>query len=427
MTDGRWTRALRRRGLLAIVDQVAISAGNFVSALVLARTLTPEHFGQFVLANNVLLLVLALQNGLMLTPMVINTAPLSEQAFGRTLGAQTRLQATFIAVSAAATLAVGRWWAPLHEVAWPLAIATAAYQAQEFCRRTLYARARTAAALVNNVISYDVQAAMIVGVALVAGLTVSGALWIVAATSLLGALVGVGQLRDRVPPGGGDPVRAVAKANFAIGRWTAPATLLTILALHSQGFILVARAGIVSAAGAGIITQVLGPLRLLTRPVDNYYGPAMARAYALEGEPAMRRTLWDAARLLALPYFGYLAVLAVGATPILVTVFGGQYADVATALRVFVLASVLHFAVLFLQTTTGARRHQPLLVVEGACLVAVTFGLGIHLITRAGLVGLGWTVVAGHLVQIAVLAAGPRVMRRRVGRPPAVARPTAGP
>src|SRR5438034_1344372 len=82
-------------------------------------------------------------------------------------------------------------WEPLRPFAPPIVVATVALQGQDFCRRALYTRGRVGAALVNNLVNYDLQALALAAVALGPGLDLARALWIVAATSVLALALGV--------------------------------------------------------------------------------------------------------------------------------------------------------------------------------------------------------------------------------------------
>src|SRR5207248_1974471 len=114
------------------------------------------------------------------------------------------------------------------------------------------------------------------------------ALWIIALTSLLALLLGVWQLR-RFASRYGDPVREVAKKNFAVAKWTAAAACVSTVNTQALPVNLTAFAGLSSTAGLGVIRQLLGPLHLLTRPLETYHLSVATRELATGGTPALNR------------------------------------------------------------------------------------------------------------------------------------------
>src|SRR4029453_12163181 len=71
-----------------------------------------------------------------------------------------------------------------------IGLCTAAWQAQEFVRRVLYVEHRPTAILAVDAVSYGGQLALIAILAWAGRLTVDAGLWVVAGTSLAGAVLG---------------------------------------------------------------------------------------------------------------------------------------------------------------------------------------------------------------------------------------------
>src|SRR4051794_26873454 len=61
-------------GILSFADQGLISGGNFFSAVVLARALETHEFGLYTVINTAIWFTVAVQNGLILQPLVIRGA-----------------------------------------------------------------------------------------------------------------------------------------------------------------------------------------------------------------------------------------------------------------------------------------------------------------------------------------------------------------
>ena len=215
---------------IALLDQALISGGNFATGLIAALVLETWEFGLYVLAMAIAFETVALQNALMLQPLVINGAALSDRAFRSFLWANAPLQIAFITGSAVVVVVLTLLWEPLRGVAVPLTVVTAFWQAQEFCRRVLYTRAYMRSALLNSGVCYALTPISLSVMAWRGDLALDAALWTVALTSVLGFLLGARQLRRCATTDVGS-VRTAVIESFRIGRWTAGAQVLSTVSV----------------------------------------------------------------------------------------------------------------------------------------------------------------------------------------------------
>lgn len=413
----------------ATVDQAIVSGSNFASSVILARHLDTAEFGLFVLATAVIYFAVAIQNGLTLQPLVVTGAGLDDRAFRRYLRANIRLQWAFIAASTVLVAAAALLWEPLRPVALPLTVATALLHAQEFCRRTLYTRTQMRAALANNALSYGLQALLLALATWLVGVSLEEALWVMAFTSLLAVLLGVWQLR-RFASADSDPLRAVARGNFRIGRWTTVSVGLAALSFQAYPTIITGLAGLAGTAGFGVVRQLLGPLHLLTYPLESYYLPRAARALDRDGSSGLRRVLWQAASRIAPPFMLYVLILAAVPALVLEVVYGEQYAAYADVLRPFALATLIHLLVDIPALEINARRLQRYLLVGEVWFVGVLYTAGVYLIAQFGLIGTAMTEAIGLTGQFAIFAVvlfSARLADRRATAPPSSSQPGQAP
>ncbi len=379
-------RVRRAKAAMSLLDQAFISGGSFLSAVVVARSLDQSTFGEYVLANLALLLTIAVQNGFTLQPMVVTGAPLPDPAYRRYLRANVPIQVVFIAFSSLVLGGIAWLWEPLHPVALPLGAAAVFWQGQEFCRRALYTREHVRAALLNNFVNYDLQVAVLLGAAWMGVLTLPLAIWVVAGSSLLAVLLGAWQLR-RFATREHDDVWAVARANFRIGRWSGTSTALASASYETYPVILTAIQGLASAAGFGAAKQLLGPVNLLTRPMNNYYLPRATRRLAESGTSGLNRVLLKAALLFTLPYALYLAVAMLIPGLLLRLVYGEPYAPYADVLRVYAIAQLVYYPVFLLEIEVKARLMQRYLLLAEILTALIVYVVGIPLVARFGLMG----------------------------------------
>ena len=375
-------------------------------------------FGLYVIATMIIMEAASIQNALTLQPMIVNGASLSERAFARFFGAQVVIQAVMGLVAALVVLVIALSWEPLNSHAIPLTLAVAAWQTQEFCRRVLYTRGEVVEAAINNAVSYDVQAAVMAVLAWNDALTIDVALWVVACTSTLAVLVGFWQLR-RFFGRERDSIVESARESFRLGRWIAGSYGLSVVSLGAQPALLTAFAGLSATAGFGIVKQILGPLHLMTRPLENFFLPCATRALHQDGTAAMQQVLWRAARVSAPIFVVYGAILIFGAQWIVGLVYGEEYLEHLDSIRLYAIGVLLWFPVTVLRLELAARKLQRHLLLVEVWSVVVIYGLGLFLINSLGLMG---AALAHLIVNIGALFLTIAVVlreRNRLAIPPA--------
>lgn len=415
---GGWEALLRRLDLvLSVVDQGCVSAGNFATGVVLARTLPPEDFGLFVLINTGIFCLVAVQGGLLIQPFVVYGAPLEGLAFARFFRANTLLQGLFILGGGVLVALAGLIWESLRPLVAPLVLVTALLQLQEYGRRVLYTRGRMRAALVNNVVNYDLQPLLLLGAAWLAGLDLATALWLIAATSLLAVLLGAWQLRDLLG-WQHDDLRTVARKSLGIGTWMAASNSLTAAYFFAFPAAVTSLAGLARTAELGVLNQVLGPLHLLTYPLDSYFLPRGVRALARQGVAGLRRIVWSAVWFVGPLYLGYIALVAAAPSWILRLIYGERYLADAEVLRLLALANALFLPVYVLELAMKARRFQRYLFLGEAWMVGISYTVGVLLIAWLGLVGAAAATAAAAIGQSLLLVALLRLASGRQARVP---------
>ncbi len=275
----------------AVADQLLISATNLATMVLLARSLSQEAFGSFILIYSVLLFANTLQSGLITQPHNI--------LGGTRHGGDYTCYTTSTAVSqlflgALAALAVLATWAVARSAAWseaPLLLTLApsivSWQLQEFVRRILYTEGRLAAAFVNDSISYGGQALAIAALWWLDGLTAPLALGALAATSAIAAALGCwqihGSLAGRIDP-------SVYAENWHFGKWLAANEVVG--AWLANGIFVYLCAAVVGRASAAILSAVntlFGPTRVLAFAINAVLPIHFARLQAAGGRAALHR------------------------------------------------------------------------------------------------------------------------------------------
>jgi O-antigen/teichoic acid export membrane protein len=398
----------------SFVDQGAVSLGNFLTQIILARNLPPKDYGIFVLLFTAMLLL----NNCHLS---LVTYPLSIRGAASDLGRLRKITTSSLAFTAAGALpqflvvfgvALVLKHAGLTLV---IALSLVCWQLQETLRRALMAHMRHRAAVPGDALSYGGQAAALWILARHGGQAVHGALslpvafQVIAATSLVAAFLQAAQL-GLAATGLGETL-ALARSFWRLGKWN----LLTYATDAATTACFPWTLGMVQGPQEAAAFQAASNLLRVSHPVmfgiGNLIVPAAAQA---EREGGIRRAGRSAIRsgaegaMLLIPYFAFLFFWPHGALS-LAYGHGSVYAGLATPVRWFVLVyGFMYLFVVLGAFLNGIGRPAKLFAAEavgtGCALLA-----GIPLAIRYGLLG---ACTGFFIVALARFAAASLLTRR---------------
>jgi O-antigen/teichoic acid export membrane protein/thymidylate kinase/tRNA A-37 threonylcarbamoyl transferase component Bud32 len=373
----------------ALADQVLISGTNFVTTILLARTLTPDDFGDFVLVYLLLLFVNSIQLGLITQPHnVLGARRRGEDYVCYT--ASTAISQFILAITATLLAFAGwavTWW--FDSAVWPLLLALPpvilAWQAHEFARRVLYTERRVAAALFVDLVSYGGQTFTIVALLGLHALSGVSALYVIAITFALGAVVGCWLIRHSLK---GSFDLSVLRQNWDFGKWLAGGEILSTW-LCGELFVVLGAAAL-GAGAAGIlrvVNTVFGPTRIVTYVANTVLPIGLSRTLADKGEKALRRQ-FRAACLVVMPAIGgYCLTAALFAGPVLWLFYGDKYLDAAPVLRLFAAYIFVNYMGVVLSTALKAKQLTFGIFISRLTTCLVTIPLGALMIVAFGIYG----------------------------------------
>jgi len=156
-------RQFMGREIWALTDQSIVSATNFLTNVMLARSMGLREFGVFALAWMSVLFVNSLQNALIVAPMM-SIGPKQEEkdrpSYFGALVFQELVLVSFCFVLVYSVLKVSGSFVRFSEIrqlAFPLAVSAFAYQMQDFLRRYFFATHQSRRALADDALSYLTQ------------------------------------------------------------------------------------------------------------------------------------------------------------------------------------------------------------------------------------------------------------------------------
>jgi O-antigen/teichoic acid export membrane protein len=374
MGTSRLKAATAEPRVLAFVDQMLVSGGNFFSLLLIGRHLAAENFGPFSLAMMSLVFVANLHRALFTQPLnILGAAESLPCVTGRLLAL---LRAQMLAIPLAVLLLAGFSFGffPHAALLFGGTCYIAGFYLQEMSRRYWYTVHRVERAVASDAISYGGQLVALAAMASAGALDGANALAAMGAASFAAFLFDLW----RMELGEADRAREACPVfvqHWALSRWL----LLTVLAVWGASQLypfLLAALGPAAVATYVACRNLLNATGIMVQSVGNYLPVRAAALLHLSGKAALRshllRTLAQAASIGVL--FVLLIVLAAG--PLMHLAYGGLYDSAASLLRTLALATLFSLlgAVLGAYSLAMEDSRASFLANLGATGVALTAG-----------------------------------------------------
>jgi O-antigen/teichoic acid export membrane protein len=348
---GRLRSILAKPGLAAsvgrilwpVVDQGIASLGGFLLTIALARTLAPGEYGNFALFLGVEMLLFTAISSLVFYPMSV-LSNVSSAARGAQLMRASVALLLLLCVPATACLCFVGVLLGRIDLILPVVTYFIVWQVQETFRRCLFAELRFAAAIPGEIISYFGQILILFWLYRHDGLTLTSALYAMAATSGLAAILQAFQT-GLVSRGCADlDLRNAAGSFLRLGRWSLAGNLAAAMRQQAVFWFLAALSGdaMPGLLLAGInIVNILNPLII---GLSNVIPQVTARAH-LRGKIEALRAARPFAFSGLLMAIAFLAVVAAIPERVLSAIYGAGsiYADLAMPVRLLTVGAVISY------------------------------------------------------------------------------------
>ncbi|MGD0796093.1 MAG: hypothetical protein ABR910_00085 [Acidobacteriaceae bacterium] len=331
----------------AIADQALVSGTNFLTNVLVARSLGIAEFGVFALAWMAMLFFYSMQMALISAPMM-SLGPKTPPADRRIYWGGVIVQELLFALASAGLIFIG-----LHIIAilthqpgldrltYPLCLATVVYLLQDFVRRYFFTTRQSRRAFLNDAVSCLPQLPLIFFFLRLHLIGISGVLWIFAVTSLVG--VGLGAYWLEPVSVTFREIQATAARHWRISRWIAPSWLLSWM---STNFITILAPVYYGPAAAGALRasqNIVAVTHVWILGLDNVMPAEAAHRLHQSGIAALSRYLGN----MSLRWGGLTAgfALVVGIMPQfwLRLLYGSQFAGYGAVLRMYCLLYLLVF------------------------------------------------------------------------------------
>ena len=379
-------------------DQAIVSAGNFLTLLLVARWTAASEVGLFAIAISLITIAMALQDALVTRPYSIQfhkaLCARTEHAFGvLSMAVGVGIAATLLLLGAAAALVLSGTLPGFAALTALIGVILPMILLREFARRFAYANLQTFSAFVLDAIAVGAAIAAIVALGLLGKLSAASALvavgssYAMASTAWLFARRKMFEFRR-------ETTWQTWRECWRLGRWLAPGQV----ALYAQGYVTHwMSAFIAGAAAAGIYAASLSIIAL-SNPfllgIFNLMTPKIAHAIKHEGREGIVRHLVTDTLLLGIVMGLFtLAIVFAGDSIMRLLYPGDEYLASSGILSVLALSSLA--ATLGAPATVVLSCWERGREVAGVALgtLALSLGLVWPMMTMWGLIGAAYALL----------------------------------
>lgn len=349
--------ALRFKPIWALADQFVVSGAGFLTTLLFAREMGVAEFGRFSLVWLSILLATSVQTAVLVLPMM-SIGPKHAAGTEGPYYALLTAQQIVLALGASALYAVAYGAIDLVAPQFgglvaPVAACVVCVLFQEYVRRSLFARGRAVWAFTNDVVRYGFQVALVYLVARPT-VTVPEALWILAVSGLVAALVG--GVFVEPPRFAWAEQKPLVRRHWSMGRWLLGST---IIAWGSSNLVYVLAGALTTVSTVGAMraaNNLMGLTSAYTLALQNVVPSQAAMHYEAAGPARLKRYLLAAAVAITGPVALVAAAVAVEPERLIILVYGREYAGYGYML--VWLAVVYTIASLELPFSSGLRAME---------------------------------------------------------------------
>lgn len=404
---GRWLRHLPASKIgnritnvaLAVVDQLAFSGTNFIVSVLLARWMDYQAYGAFTYAYSLYLLLSTFHNALILEPFTILGSTQYRHSMRSYFQQITQLQlyGGVIPVGVSALLGGILWLAGNQNVGQSLlglAVALGAMLYFANVRRVWYVVRQIRYAVLATSVFSAVQLIAVYGLYYAGELTPFTAFAVVGIAAFVGAGAGrmTGKLEDvtQAPAS----LSHLAQEHWQYGKWVTLAGVFFWLTAQGYNILTGSILNLADTGGLKALQNLINPVVQLLTAFNLVFLPWIARQYAENGSPAMRRGLVIYSVFSTSCAIVYWIFLMLFRTPMFGFLYDGQYMEYSNLLPFLAIVPIISALTTSWMAGMRVLRQTQLLFWVDSAGAAFTISVGVLLVVQYGLPG----AVAGSVL-----------------------------
>jgi O-antigen/teichoic acid export membrane protein len=401
-------RALHQ-GILSLADQAVVSATNFLTGVIIARTCFKDELGLYMLGFSLILLMTDFQTSLITTPYMVYAPRLRGRAHALYTGSTLIHQLAFCLltmlalVCGAFAVTIGVGPRGLGPVLWALVAVIGLIMLREFARRVCFASLKLKTAFLFDTCIAVGQIGGLLLLARFGLLSASRAYWVIGTACGIAVLWWLWSDREFYHPRMSESL-ADLKKNWILGKWVFASGLVWAVSMNLYPWLLAAFHGVAStgvwAACLGVVS-VANPALL---GIQNLVGPKIAHVYAADGSRALRRLVLQITAVIVIPMSLLCLMMFIWGGRLVTLLYGRQYAGnnlVVAIMALIILVAVPSFS--FSRALFAIERADLDFLVSFAAL-SVMVTTGFWLVRAFGVLGAACGLLATNFIVAAVRA-----------------------
>ena len=390
------------KGIIAVTDQVIVSAGSFITGVIVARVCNKAEFGLFVLGLTIVTFALSLQSSLITSPYMIRISKIGETERDSFTGSSFIQQLMLSLTSGFLLMSVSFFFRGEHSgmitVMSAVAVALPFILIKEYIRSVSLARLHIHSVLFCDSLLLCVQVTGVLLLARYHMLSASATFFIIgisygsAGISLMVWRHGWFNLKIR-------EVRIHLVQNLELGRWLLAASFIYTFSKELYPWMLTF---FHNPAATGSFAACLGVV-FISNPfvigLTNFLGPLANHEYADKGKQSLFNLIRKSTLLVAVMMGLFCSILFIFGEEIMTLIYGSKYSGnglVISTLGLSILVSVLTLPI---GLGLYAMERPDLTFKAGLCNLVVTVFIGIFLVKNMGPLGAGLSLLFGNVAE----------------------------
>jgi O-antigen/teichoic acid export membrane protein len=393
------------KGGLAIADYGLISGSNFLLGVLLARWLSPEHYGAYALAYSIFVLVAFLYQALQLEPLsVFSGTTYRENLRGyllTTVSLHWGISFVVCFLLGATAVAARVWWhSPALAVAFAgMTLATPFILIHAMARRSFYLKMSPApAAFASLFYCILVTGGVFLGYRQ-GWLSAFTAYLVMGLAALVSGVIMLVQLNKRLDPATSHPhLREVWAKHWEYGKWA----LLTCVVGWIPNYVYIplvsSMSGVAAAGELRALMNFSAPLLQTFAALSMLFLPMAARKQSQEGRAGISSLTWKLTALFVGGGAVYWAFVIPLRLPLFRMIYAGKYIESSSLIPLFALETMMWSAALGPAILLRALESPRSLFFANGAASVIALIMGVPATRYFGLRGVVWSMILANLV-----------------------------
>lgn len=393
------------KGGLAIADYGLISGSNFLLGVLLARWLSPDHYGAYALAFSIFVLVAFLYQALLLEPLSVFSGTTYRDNIRGYLLTATVLHwgISFVVcfLLGATAVAARVWWhSTVLAVAFAgLTIATPFILIHAMARRSFYLKLSPAPAAFASLFYCLLVTGGVFCAFSWGWLSSFTAYLLMGMAALVSGVIMLFQLNAKLEPAAGRPrLPEVWAKHWEYGKWALATCVVGWIPNYVYIPLISGMSGVSSAGELRALLNFSAPLLQTFAALSMLFLPYAARVQGKEGREGVSALSWKLALLFVSGGAVYWAVLIPLRLPLFHLVYAGKYIGSSSLIPLFALETIAWSAALGPAILLRALESPRSLFFANAAASVIAVVFGIPATRYFGLRGVAWSMFLANLV-----------------------------